>query len=92
MRWLIVTIRRGPNWRVGIFVVALLAVAMFAAAQQPKQVYRIGFLALGHRPASDTATTSPLTVFRQALRELGYIEGRNLVLEERWAESHLSRS
>jgi putative ABC transport system substrate-binding protein len=91
MRRLVVTRRRGPNWMVGSLVFALLAVPMFATAQQPKQVYRIGFLALGHRPASDTATTSPLTVFRQALRELGYIEGRNLVLEERWAESHLNR-
>jgi putative ABC transport system substrate-binding protein len=60
-------------------------------SQTSTKVYRIGFLAFGHRPSSDPAAALPLATFRQALRELGYTEGRNLVIEERWAEARLNR-
>ena len=48
-------------------------------AQQPGKVWRIGYLAEAPRPTDD--------VFRQAMRELGYVEGRNLTIFYRWGES-----
>jgi putative tryptophan/tyrosine transport system substrate-binding protein len=68
--------------------------APLVPATQPQgstKVYRIGFLAFGHRPASDSVAALPLATFRQALRELGYAEGRNLIIDERWAEARLNR-
>jgi putative ABC transport system substrate-binding protein len=53
-------------------------------------VYRIGFIAFGSRPAG-RVDNSPLTAFRQTLRERGYAEGENLILDERWAEARLNR-
>ncbi|MDH3604900.1 MAG: ABC transporter substrate-binding protein [Candidatus Tectomicrobia bacterium] len=91
MRRLVETMRRGPVWIVVILVLGLLVAPMPANAQELGQVYRIGFLAFGHRPVSDAVAASPLAAFRQALRELGYAEGRNLVIEERWAEARLDR-
>jgi putative ABC transport system substrate-binding protein len=52
------------------------------AAQQPGKVYRIGFL---------TAGSGVEEVFRQALRQLGYLEGQNIVIEGRFAERKLER-
>jgi putative tryptophan/tyrosine transport system substrate-binding protein len=70
-----------------LFVVVLLAVAVIADAQQPKKIYRIGYLsgidAATHSTRSDT--------FRQTLRELGYIEGQNIIIEYRYAEGKLDR-
>jgi putative tryptophan/tyrosine transport system substrate-binding protein len=67
--------------------VVLLAVAVIADAQQPKKIYRIGYLsgidAATHSTRSDT--------FRQTLRELGYIEGQNIIIEYRYAEGKLDR-
>ena len=74
-----------------IIVVWLVALAFvpfrLAEAQQPKKIPRIGFL----------SATSPSTVaarteaFRQGLRELGYLEGKNIVIEYRYAEGKLDR-
>jgi putative tryptophan/tyrosine transport system substrate-binding protein len=52
------------------------------AGQQVTKVYRIGYL-MGGFPAS---TTPLLKAFRQGLSELGYIEGKNYVIEVRWGE------
>src|SRR5262245_21614913 len=52
-------------------------------AQQPGSMRRIGFLGLG--PASLSA--SRVEALRSGLRDLGYVEGRNIVLEFRWADS-----
>jgi putative tryptophan/tyrosine transport system substrate-binding protein len=49
-----------------------------ARAQQPGKVYRIGFLS--YRGCG--ASLDPNGAFRRGLREVGYIEGRNLVLDE----------
>src|SRR5262249_38926927 len=55
--------------------------------QQPGKVYRIGVL----EPASAAEGAGGLEALRQGLRELGYVEGRNLTLEVRWAEGRPER-
>ena len=61
-----------------------------AAAQQTGKVYRIGFLRFFPGPPR---STGPLHIaFRQRLRELGYVEGQNLVIEERGVKHSGSRS
>ena len=62
------------------FVLGLLAGPLAAQAQQTGKVYRIGFLS--HRPGLP-ATNFMTIALLQGLRELGYVEGQNLVLEYR---------
>jgi len=75
-----------------VVLVAAVTVSLAATGQTGKsdKVYRIGFLAFGPRPVG-TVITSPLVAFRQTMRERGYVEGENLILDERWAEAHLDR-
>jgi len=68
-----------------LFLVVLLAAA--AEAQQPTKVPRIGYLAA----ASPSANVARYDAFRQGLRELGYVEGKNIVIESRYAEGKLDR-
>ena len=64
----------------------LLATAAAAEAQQPAKVYRVGFVSV------ELASPSPqFDAFRQGLGELGYAEGKNVVLEARFAEGRLER-
>jgi putative tryptophan/tyrosine transport system substrate-binding protein len=65
----------------------LFALCSSAAAQQPK-VPRIGYLSSGDA-ATESARSEPI---RLALRELGYIEGQNVVTEYRFAEGKLDRA
>jgi ABC-type uncharacterized transport system substrate-binding protein len=65
----------------------LLAAPLTAQAQQAAKVYRIGFLSGGSAAASKPFAEQ----FRQGLRELGYVEGQNLIIEYRWAEGQLDR-
>ena len=58
-----------------------------AEAQQPKKVPRIGF----QSAASPAAMTPRTAAFSQGLRELGYVEGKNIVIEWRYAEGKLDR-
>jgi putative ABC transport system substrate-binding protein len=67
-----------------LIVVALGAGAM-AEAQQPKKVPRIGYLRAETPPAVD------IEAFRQGLREHGYVEGKNIVVEYRWADGNEER-
>jgi putative ABC transport system substrate-binding protein len=60
----------------------LFALCSSAAAQQPKKVFRIGYLS-ALDPARESARSEAI---RLALRELGYIEGQNIVIEYRYAE------
>src|SRR5262245_64199339 len=68
-------------------VAATLLSASFVDAQQTKKVSRIGYLS-GNSPASESARTETL---RQGLLELGYVEGKNIVIEWRYAEGKLDR-
>jgi ABC-type uncharacterized transport system substrate-binding protein len=65
----------------------LLAVGTIAEAQQPKKIPRIGFLAA----ASHSAVATRIEAFRRGLRDLGYVEGKNIVIEYRYAEVKLER-
>ena len=58
-----------------------------AHAQQPTKVFRIGFL--GNSTASGIAVS--LEAFRQELRKLGWIEGKNITIEYRFAEQKRER-
>lgn len=64
--------------------VLLLAGSVAAEAQQAARVYRIGFVA--------TTSPSPGTeAFRQGLREAGYVEGKNVIIEARFAKGRQER-
>jgi len=73
----------------GLFaiVVALTVCGARAEAQQPKKVPRIGYL----DAVSLSASAGRIEAFRQGLRELGYIEGKNIVIEYRFAEGKLDQ-
>jgi putative tryptophan/tyrosine transport system substrate-binding protein len=61
-------------------------------AQQPKSISRIGFLSREIHPADSRAPVpSRIEAFRQGLRELGYLEGKNLLIEYRYADGRLER-
>jgi putative ABC transport system substrate-binding protein len=60
-------------------LLALGASPLAAKAQQPGKVWRIGSLGTGSGPNEN------MEALREELRSLGYIEGRNLVIEYRWA-------
>ena len=78
--------RIGPTALVLLtLVLGLAAMPPTAEAQQAAKVPRIGFLSPG------SATSSPTDAFRQGLRELGYVEGQNLVVEYRWADGDTAR-
>ena len=63
-----------------------LLLALSASAQQPAKIPRIGFL--GSDP---TAVSTRIEALRQGLRELGYVEGKNILIEYRYAEDKLDR-
>ena len=71
-----------------LFIVVVLgAGATTAEAQQPTKVPRIGWLT----GATPSAQLARIEAFRQGLRELGYVEGKNIVIEWRSAEEKLDR-
>jgi len=66
---------------------ALLTTPLAAEAQPAQKVHRIGFLG-NSTAALETNLVGP---FREGLRELGYVEGQNIVVEYRWAEGKYER-
>jgi len=73
---------------IGLALCAVLfALSLPAEPQQPKKVPRIGFLAT----VSPSTISDRVEAFRQGLRELGYVEGKNIVIEWRYAEGKADR-
>ena len=70
-----------------LIAIVVLAFGLIAEAQQPKKVPRIGYLS-GSPPFSIAEHNE---AFRQGLRELGYMEGKNIVIEWRSAEGKRDR-
>ena len=66
---------------------AVLLVTPRAAGAQPAKVARIGYLS----PLSASADSTHSEAFRQGLRDLGYVEGRNAVIEARYADGKFAR-
>jgi putative tryptophan/tyrosine transport system substrate-binding protein len=75
-----------------IIVVLLVSLVhnTLGQAQQPKKVARIGYLAFGS-PAASVVPNRDTEAFYQGLRELGYIEGKNLIIEYRYAKGQAER-
>ena len=65
----------------------LLALCFPAESQQPAKIPRIGYLTA----ASLSSVSARTEAFRQGLRELGYVEGKSIVVEYRNAEGKLDR-
>jgi len=61
-------------------IVCILLASLTAGAQQPSRPARVGWMSL----ATPTAPALNFDVFRQAMRDLGYVEGKNLILEPRY--------
>lgn len=66
---------------------ACLGTAPRAARAQPPKSHRVGFLGNG----SPATLSSQYEAFRRSLRELGWIEGQNVTIENRWAEGNPDR-
>lgn len=69
-----------------MLIIVLLAIAPIVEAQ-PAKTFRIGFLAAGPR----ASVSGRFEAFRAGLRELGYVEGKNLVIEERYGDGKIER-
>src|SRR5439155_5165140 len=65
----------------------LFALCLPAEAQQPTKIPRVGYLAAN----SLSDISARIEAFRQGLRELGYVEGKNIVLEWRSSEGKFDR-
>ncbi len=70
-----------------LVTITVSAFTNLAGAQQPTKVPRIGYLSA----VSPSANAVRIEALRQGLRELGYIEGKNIVIEYRYAEGKLDR-
>jgi putative ABC transport system substrate-binding protein len=69
-------------------IVALVGLGTVAEAQQPKKVPRIGIVSATGDPSNPGLYVEG---FRQGLRDLGYIEGKNILIEYRSAEGKSDR-
>src|SRR5215475_476472 len=70
-----------------LVAVVMLALGVTAEAQQPKKVPRVGYLSATSGPTN----AGRFEAFRQGLRELGYVEGKNIFIEWRFAEGKFDR-
>ncbi len=74
----------------GILALGAVLVAALAAAQQPGKIARVGYLGSDSAPTPATPNLS-LQAFRQGLGELGYVDGRDVIIETRWAEGRIEQ-
>ena len=70
-----------------MLALGIISLALPAEAQPPGRIFRIGYLS----SSSPSAVSHNIDAFRQGLRDLGYVEGRNIVIEYRWAEGKYDR-
>ncbi len=70
-----------------ILALGILAVPLAADAQQAGKVRRIGYMSVVSRQSGERL----IPIFLRALRDLGWVEGQNLLIEWRWAEGKVER-
>src|SRR5438094_5602606 len=70
-----------------LLLTGLLLTSLPAQSQQPTKIPGIGYLS----PTSPSVSPTRIEAFRQGLRELGYVEGKNIVIEYRYAEGKFDR-
>jgi ABC-type uncharacterized transport system, periplasmic component len=75
------------GWASALVAVILLAVAVIVEAQEPARIHRIGILIA----SSASVYSARIEALRQRLRELGYVEEKNIVIEYRYAEGKRER-
>jgi len=85
--------KAATTWRriVGCLVtltLAVLTVPLASEAQLPRTIPRIAYLALRPGPCTDTP---PCEGVVQGLRDLGYVEGKNIIMEYRWSAGNVDR-
>ena len=73
---------------ISVLVSVIISTALFAAAQQPAKIPRIGYVSATGDPSNPGPSVDG---FRQGLQNLGYIEGKNIVVEYRYYEGNLDR-
>ena len=78
--------------RVATLVLALLVASLATDAQQPTKVFHIGVLSVGSVGSPPRGPNSTAEAFWQGLRDLGYVEGQNLVIDGRAAEGSDERA
>jgi putative ABC transport system substrate-binding protein len=71
----------------GLLLTAFLFAVSLAEAQQAKKIPRIGFLG----NSTEALEANLIGPFREGLRDLGYVEGKNIIIEWRWAEGKYER-
>jgi putative tryptophan/tyrosine transport system substrate-binding protein len=77
------------GWSSIMVAAMLLAVGVIAEAQQPGKVYRVGVLT--NVPPTAPEVGRLWGAFQQGLREHGWIEGQNIIIEFRWTEGQVER-
>ncbi|HEX9869050.1 MAG TPA: ABC transporter substrate-binding protein, partial [Candidatus Tectomicrobia bacterium] len=82
--------RRTVGWLI-LLAWGMVCAPLAVAAPPGERVWRIGFLAFGPPPPDPVPPAFPLTALREGLRELGYVEGHTVIVEERWAAGDLAR-
>src|SRR5262252_812782 len=86
--------RETTTWRSTVGRMVTLALGLFVAplaaeAPQRTKVPRIGVLMI--HTGSTAVAVKYMEAFRQGLRDLGYVEGQNIVIEPRWGEGKVER-
>ena len=74
------------NFHLFVITTLLLAIVNPIHAQQTGKIFRIGFL----DPSTASGSAVLLEAFRQELSKLGWIEGKNITIEYRFAEQKVS--